>query len=136
MRRKKFLLIIMCVAAIVLLHRFIYIHVPAEGTVVFKAEEQEIYIEESLSDDEVVAVKKILWGKIRWSESLYGYPACGFYQEYAVIIGDVRYMLALDSCGTLCVESADVGSGSRFYMDISDAERDIFEEIFMSRLNR
>ena len=126
---KLLALICACFAVIVLI-RLAMVYTPSDGKVIFRDSVSGINIDEPLSQGETVAVKKILWGKIRWPESFYGVPACGFGRNMAIIIEDTRYMLAWDSCGTLCVESLSSAGETFSYMDISDKERAVIEEIF------
>lgn len=129
-RKKKIILVLLlCIAAAALIQRFFYIHGPSQGTVIFDDFAGNAF-EEPLSKEEMIAVKKILWGKIPWPESLYGIPACGFGKSCSIILNDTRYMVAWDSCGTLCVENAFSDTGKSFYLNISGAEREIIDAIF------
>lgn len=101
---------------------------------ILKEETTGIAVEETLSEDELVTVKKILWGKPRWPESLYGVPACGFSRKYAFVLDDTRYMMSFDRCGTLCAEDFSPGSSPQYYVDISDTDRQALQEIFERRV--
>lgn len=96
----------------------------SSGTVVYDYD--GISFEEKLTEEEVVAVKKVLNGKAI-DPSFLSTPACGFNYDIAIIIDGRRFALACDDCGTV------QDYGSLGYIHISDAERDVLEEIFTSR---
>ena len=95
-----------------------------DGTVVY--DRYGISFEEKLTEEEVKAVKNILNGKAI-DFSFIGRPACGFDDNVAIIIDGRRFALACDKCGTVKDYS------SMGYIHISDAERQVLEEIFTSR---
>lgn len=115
---------------VILFLKVLMVYIPTSATVIFD-DYQGTAFEEPLTREETIAVKKILMGKIRWPEMIYGIPACGFSRSYAIEIDGVRYMLAWDSCGVLCAESSQA---SKSYINISDSERDIMEVFFASRM--
>ena len=85
-----------------------------------------ISFEMDLSGEEVMAVKEVLNGKAI-DPSFMSTPACGFDYDVAIIINGRRFGLALDGCGTVQY------FGSLGYIHISEAERQVLEEIFTAR---
>lgn len=128
--------ILLCLLVAVLLLRTISIYVPSVGMVVFHMPETGITVEDPLTNSEMLAVKKILWGRIRWPQSLYGYPACGFGDIYAIILDGVYYMPAWDSCGMIAVKDRNVADAPCRYINISEKQKTILDEIIESRGNR
>ena len=131
-KRKWVLRLLVCVAAILLL-RFIWIYMPSQGTVTFHDQDKGVTIETELTREEMVAVKKILWGKVKWPEGLYGYPACGFGDIYSITLNGTCYMPAWDSCGMICARDASFDDGHRSYINISLRQKQILDEIISSR---
>ena len=127
-KKKSILCLLACGIAAVLFLRVAAVYAPSEGTIILESN-AGVSLEEPLSDEELVTVKKILWGKIKWPESLYGIPACGFAKSYSLMIDGTRYMMAMDSCGTRCVEEADTFC----YINISDSQKNALQEMFTSR---
>ena len=132
-KKKVVILILVCVIAAVLLLRSIWIYAPSEGTVIYHVQETGVTIEDPLSDEEMAAVKKILWGKIRWPKWLYGYPACGFGSIYAIILDGTCYMPAWDSCGMIGVGDTTSDDGELTYINITRRQKEILDEIISSR---
>lgn len=97
----------------------------AAGKVVY--DYKEVRFEEDLTAEEVAAVVAILNGKKQEIALFSGTPSCGFDRDIAIIIDGTRYALACDRCGTL--QNCDTLA----YVHISDAERQVLEEIFTSR---
>lgn len=97
----------------------------AEGKVVYDI--NGIFFEDDLTAEEVAAVAKVLNGKAQDSPILSGTPSCGFDRNVAIIINGTRYALACDKCGTV------QNCSTLAYIHLSDAEREILEEIFTSR---
>ena len=135
-KKKKIIwCILLCVFVTVLLLRTISICVPSQGMVVFHMPETGVTVEDPLTKAEMVAVKKILWGRIRWPESLYGYPACGFGDLYAIVLDGVSYMPAWDSCGMIAVNDRDTADAPCRYINITEKQKEILDEIIESRGN-
>lgn len=132
-KKKIVLLVLLCMMVAVLLLRTVWIYVPSEGKVIYHVQETGITIEDSLSYEEMVEVKRILWGKIRWPESIYGYPACGFGKIYAIILDGTYYMPAWDSCGMIGVQDCDSADDTCTYINISDRQKVLLDEIISSR---
>ena len=86
-----------------------------------------ISFEEDLTAEELAAVIEILDGKEQKMSLFSGTPSCGFDPNIAIIINGIRYALACDKCGTL------QNCSNLCYIDVSDSERFILEEIFTSR---
>ena len=86
-----------------------------------------ISFEDDLTAEELVAVVEILNGKEQKIALFSGMPSCGFDPDIAIIINDTKYAIACDKCGTL------QNCSNLRYIDISDSERLILEEIFTSR---
>lgn len=132
-KKMSIFLILACMTAAVLVLRLVWIYSPSEGKAVVLVQETGVTIEEPLSREETVAVKKILWGKIRWPEWFYGYPACGFGNIYAIVLDGKLYMPAWDSCGMLVVQDLAAEDGTYTYIDITQRQKSIFEEIIVSK---
>ena len=128
--------ILLCLLVTVLILRTISVHIPSEGLVVFYVPETGITVEAPLTKAEMVEVKKILWGRIRWPESLYGYPACGFGDIYAIILDGVYYMPAWDSCGMIGVQERGPADAPCRYINITEKQKAILDGIIESRGNR
>lgn len=105
---------------------FVMLNRESEGSIVYTYEYNDVSFESELTPDEVSAVVDILNGKSLHS-TLIAYPACGFDPEIAVIIGGVRYAVALDGCGTL------VECHTLRYIDLSNDEIAVIHEIFEKR---
>lgn len=133
MKKKIALWVLVGIAAAVLLLRAVWIHIPCEGTVVYYVQETGVTVEERLTPEETAAVRKALFGKIRWSEELYGYPACGFGSIYAVILDGVCYMPAWDSCGMVAVKDTASDDGAISYINVTQNQKAVFDEIICSR---
>ena len=86
-----------------------------------------ISFEDDLTAEELAAVVGILNGKEQKMALFSGTPSCGFDPNIAIIINDTRYAIACDKCGTL------QNCSNLCYIDVSDSERLILEEIFTSR---
>ena len=128
--RKKWVLVLLCLIAAVLVVREVWVCSPSEGTVILRSEAQGLDIEDSMSKEEVMTAKRILWGRIRWPEWLYGSPACGFGRGYGFLLDGTLYMMAWDSCGTLCVKA---DSGAYSYINISEPQKASLKKMFDSR---
>lgn len=87
---------------------------------------KDVRFTEALSAEEISAVIEVLDGKTVES-GIFGNPSCGFNYDIAIIIGGRRFCLACDKCGTV-QDYRTMG-----YIHISDAEREVLEEIFTSR---
>ena len=138
-RKKKILVVIagifafVCVITAVVLVHVAGIYAPSDGKILYEIKGTGIAQEDTLSEEEIVKMKTILWRKIRWPESLYGYPACGFNREFAIILDGTRYVLAWDGCGVICVEGTGINAGRSFYISITKAEREIIADMFHAR---
>lgn len=132
-RKKRIFLILTCIITAILVLRLVWIYTPSEGKVIYHVQETGVTIEDTLSYEETVAVKKILWGKIQWPEWIYGYPACGFGKIFAVVLDGKIYMPAWDSCGMLAVRELASGNGDCSYVNITQRQKAILEEIITSR---
>jgi hypothetical protein len=82
-----------------------------------------ISLDETLTAEEVRAVKWILNGKIPEPLLVGGY-ACGFNEDVAFVIGDTTYYLAQDDCNY--VQDASTGR----YIKISKKGRKVLDDIF------
>lgn len=82
-----------------------------------------IYIWEELYGKDVDDVAAILNGKREYRDN----PACCFSEDISITIGKYTFALACDSCGVV----KDCATGK--YIFISDAERDVLENLFTSR---
>lgn len=131
-KKKNVGIILSALLVVFLLTRCVSIHTPlSRGSVIYKDEYSGVEFEDTLTKEEVAAVAGVLSGKFHHS-SLLVMPSCGWDWDIAIIIDGTRYMLALDTCGTVYV--GGVIPGSTFcYIDISDAEQDILEAVFTSR---
>lgn len=126
--RKRWKWLILCLA-VLMLCRIGWIYWPSQGELTFHIQETGETIREPLTREEIITVKKIVSGHIRWSELLYGYPACGFGDIFSITIDGVCYMPAWDSCGTVAVEGR---LGVCKYMDISEEEKEILVDMITS----
>ena len=128
-KKKIVLLICVCAFALAMLAGMVWIYLPSEASVVFYDPDLDVTIQENLSREETLQVKKILFGKIPWPEWLYGYPACGFGSMYAVVLDGMYYMPAWDSCGMVVVKNV---SGDLAYINVNQHQKGILEEIIHS----
>lgn len=87
----------------------------------------EVSFTESLTEEEVASVLKILNGKQQQSGDVFGEPACGFSEKISVTINGETFALAQDDCGVV------KNCGNGHYITISEEERDVLEAIFTSR---
>lgn len=106
--------------------------IPPSGKVVYKYEYAGVEFEDDLTSEEVAAVQDIVRGKARHT-MLISMPSCGWSWDIAIIINGTRYVLARDTCGTVFIGSELLPIGTFFYIDISNEEQDVLEEIFTSR---
>ena len=125
--RKGTKVLLMCAIIAVFLLRVVWIYMPSMGTVTFMDPETGVTIEEALTREEVIAVKKILWGRIHWPEWLYGYPACAFDSNFSVVINGRCYMPAW-CCGMVAVEE----NGDCRFMNVTEKQCEILQEIISS----
>ena len=121
--------ILIVLVAALLLHRFAWIHAPAEGEIICYAPGDEETIRVPLTQEDAVAVKSVLWGHVLWPEEIYGHPACYFDWYYSVTIDGVRYMPAW-CCGDMVV--ADGSDGERRYINVTGRQMEILTEIIKS----
>jgi len=131
-QKRKCLLAILLVIVLV---RAVYVYIPAQAVIVFD-DYAGTSFEEPLTNTEVRAFRKAVWGKLPLPEWLTGIPACGFGKGLSIVMGNKRYMLAWDSCGTLCVMDAVSDSEDYHYLEISDRQRAVIKEMFDSRIQR
>ena len=130
LKKHKLAWILLIVLAVLVLYRFAWIYWPSRGEVAFHVQETGENIRAPLTREEVITVKKIFSGHIRWPELLYGYPACGFGDIFSITIDGVCYMPAWDSCGMVATEG---WLGVCKYMDITEEEKEILVAIISSR---
>ena len=123
--RKRWKWIIICLAAL-LLCRFAWIFWPSKAVTTFYIPETKETVQEVLTYQEAVAVKKALFFHVRWPEWLYGYPACGFGEMFSITIDGVCYMPAWDSCEMVAVRGLFVG---RKYINVTQQQKEMLEEI-------
>ena len=126
---KKILILIMALFLLLFLLRTagcsrLRVGVGGSGKVVY--EYNGVSFEDDLSQEEVDAVIAVLNGKMI-DPGLGGVPSCGFGYDIAVVIDGRRFALACDGCGTV-QDFETLG-----YIHISDAERQVLEQIFTSR---
>lgn len=133
-KRKRLLVIVVLVAA-ALLHRAVYVHFPSEAVIVFD-DYAGTSFEEPLTKEEVQTFRRILWGKPPLPEALTGSLACGFGKGLSIVMGDTRYMLAWDSCGTLCLKDISSDRETSWYVEISDGQRNAIKQMFDTRIQR
>lgn len=131
MKKKTWIIVLIAVLCILLLG-IEFISFATGGKVVYKNEYTGVSFEDELTEEELAAVKQILNGKVK-HYMIIGAPSCGGSWDVAIIVNGKRYMLALDTCGTVFVGSKLIPYASFSYMDISNEEQDILEEIFTSR---
>lgn len=131
MKKKTWIIVLVAVLCILLLG-IEFIPFATGGKVVYKNEYTGVSFEDELTEEELAAVKQILNGKAK-NSIFEGIPSCGSSWDIALIVNGRRYMLALDTCGTVFVGSKLIPYASFSYMDISNEEQDILEEIFTSR---
>ena len=86
-----------------------------------------VSFEDDLTAEELAAAIKILNGKEQKMSLFSGIPSCSFNPDVAIIIDGTRYALACDKCGTL------QNCSNLCYIDVSETERQVLEEIFTSR---
>ena len=132
-KRKNNIPIWVYVIAAILLLRLVWVYTPSEAEVYFHVQETGITIEDHLSYEETVAVKKVLFGQIQWPEWLYGYPACGYGKIFAICMNGKYYMPSWDSCGMLAVMDASGEDNTCTYMNLSQRQIEILDEIISSR---
>jgi hypothetical protein len=96
----------------------------SEGSVQFCKGSTQIR-NDPLTPEEVASVKEVLHGKREYTAV--AAPNCGFSRTISITIGDTTYALATDKCPA--VKNMETGK----YIDITNAERNILEEIFTSR---
>ena len=95
------------------------------GRIIYQVDYDEVNFEEDLTEEEMTAVLQILRRNRIKIPIGYTY-GCMWEWGVAIVIDNVRYMLATDSCGTIFV-------GHFGLMDISLEERAVLEEMFTSR---
>lgn len=124
--KKLFCVILICLIVVALVRcSRVSLDDVDSGTVTYNY--NGISFTENLTAEEVKAVVEILDGKKQYSGFLNGIPSCGFDPDIAIIIDGTRYALACDKCGTL------QNCTTLRYIDISDEEREVLEQIFTSR---
>ena len=82
---------------------------------------------DDLTEDEVADVAKILNGKSAYSSTVIGTPSCGYSFDVSITIDGSTYALAMDKCTTVKLMEKDL------YIDITNDERNVLEQIFISR---
>ena len=79
---------------------------------------------EELTEEETAAIIEILDGKVSYYSPM---PSCGFNDDIAIIIGGVKFAIGCDGCGSI------QNRNNLQFIDISNEERDIIDEMFTSR---
>ena len=132
--RKKIRMILsvsICVLVAVLLMNAAWAFSPSQGKSFFYVQESGITVEDTLTSEEVRVVKEVLWGKIKWPQWLYGYPACGFGKAFAIELDGTYYMPAWDSCGMIAVCGSD--SEVIRYINVTQRQKAILEEMIVAQ---
>ena len=95
------------------------------GRIIYQVDYDDVSFEEALTEEEMTAVLRIL--RRNRTKIPIGYTsACMWDWGVAIVIDNVRYMLATDACGTIFV-------GNWGLIDISAEERAVLEAMFTSR---
>lgn len=131
-RKRKIIWIVLIILCVLAIQRVGWIYWPSQGEVTYLVSDTGEIIRDPMTREEIITVKKILSGHIRWPELLYGYPACGFGDIFSVTIDGVCYMPCWDSCSMVAVEGQ---LGTCKYIDIPKEEKEILVEIIISRGN-
>ena len=95
------------------------------GRIIYQVDYDEVNFEEDLTEEEMTAVLQILRRNRIKIPIGYTY-GCMWEWGVAIVIDNVRYMLATDACGTIFV-------GGWGIIDISLEERAVLEAMFTSR---
>ena len=95
------------------------------GRIIYQVDYDEVNFEEDLTEEEMTAVLQILRRNRIKIPIGYTY-GCMWEWGVAIVIDNVRYMLATDACGTIFV-------GGWGIIDISMEERAVLEAMFTSR---
>lgn len=95
------------------------------GRIIYQVDYDEVNFEEDLTEEEMTAVLRILRRNRIKIPIGYTY-GCMWEWGVAIVIDNVRYMLATDACGTIFV-------GGWGIIDISLEERAVLEAMFTSR---
>ena len=104
---------------------------PSEGKAIFYLQETGVTVENPLTYMEAVQVKQILYGKIRWPEWIYGYPACGYGKIFAINLDGTYYMPAWDSCGMVAVWDSD--RDVYRYINVTQRQIAILEQMIVAQ---
>lgn len=125
-KRKCVIVIITVLVAVWLLGYIVPIHgFWSSGRIVYQVDYDEVSFEEKLTEEEMTAVLQIL--RRNRIKIPIGYTSgCMWEWGVAIVIDNVRYMLATDACGTIFV-------GGWGIIDISLEERAVLEAMFTSR---
>ena len=83
----------------------------------------EIEFTESLTDEEVKTVAKILNGKMPFADN----PSCGYSEKIAICIDGWTFALACDGCTDIKICETEK------YISFSHEERDALDKMFTSR---
>ncbi len=131
-RKKTVILVVTVVLVVVLMARCMPLSAGlSSGRVVYKNTYTGVSFEDTLSEDELKAVIDVINGKTRHSMLLV-IPSCGWDWDIAFIINGTRYMLALDTCGTVFIGGV-IPNAAFTYIDVTNEEQDVLEAIFTSR---
>lgn len=132
-KRKNMAAVLMALVLALLLSQCMSFHFPwSKGRVVYDNDyDRSITFEDELTEEEVAAVLQVL--NNRRTIPIAYMPACSWDWDVAIILGNTRYMLATDTCGTIFVGNERMPKGYFAIIDISDREQDILERIFTSR---
>lgn len=126
-KKRKYVIVIITVLVVVwLLGYCVPFHGSwSTGRIVYQVDYDEVSFEEELTEEELDAVLRIL--RRNRVDIPIGYTSgCMWEWGVAIIVDNVRYMLATDSCGTIFV-------GNWGLIDISAEERAVLEAMFTSR---
>ncbi len=122
MKRWKYILIpaavLLLVASVVVFRKDTGVHT---GSIVYDA--YGVSFSEELTREEADQIAEMLKGKHRFS-TFFGFPACGFDGNVAIVLDGVTYEVALDTCGTL------LAIPSMRVINLSDDEIAVIHGIF------
>lgn len=95
----------------------------AGGTVTYQV--RNVRFTDQLTEEEVAAVIRVLDGKREYTAT--AAPNCGFSRTVSITIDGTTYALAMDKC------PAVKNMETQKYIDISNDERNVLEQLFISR---
>lgn len=122
MKKKTIILVLILLAALLIYHSFaLHLDRNGEGTITYSYGDSQFT--DTLSEEEVKAVVRVLSGKIPYSDN----PSCGYTEKISITIDGVTFALACDGCEN--VKNCETGQ----YINISQRQRDVLEAMFTSR---